>query len=464
LITETAQIPRSAGRRRVAVALAVGVTVAVALAAALLALGGRAVHAAAGPPRPRGAPAGVLDTTAKFLLAVALILVLTHGLGALLRRLGQPPVVGEILAGIALGPSLLATQAPGLWHALFPPAVLGGVDLVAQLGLVVFVFLIGWEIDLGQLRRVGHAVATVSLASLAVPFLSGLGLAFALYGSYRGGHVGFPAFAMFVGLALAITALPVLARILDDRDLVHTRVGGLALASAVIEDAAAWTLLAVALAFASVTGAVSPWLIILLAAAFATAMMLGVRPVLARLVRAAETRGGAELTLLPLVLIGAFGAAVATQAIGVHAIFGAFLFGLVMPRGTRAGEVITTRIRSFTTAVLLPLFFAATGMHVAIGSLGGHLSGWLAPLAIFAVAVLTKLVGAGLAARFAGLPPREAYAVGVLMNCRGLTEIVIASVGLQLAIIDTRLFTMLVLMALGTTALTTPLLSLRRAK
>jgi Kef-type K+ transport system membrane component KefB len=404
---------------------------------------------------------GLLDSTAKFLLAIAIVMVATHGLGRLVRRIGQPPVVGEVAAGVVLGPTLLASASPQLYQYLFPPPVLSALSMAAQLGLVVFMFLVGWETDLHGLRRNSRAIITVSYSSLAIPFLSGLVLALALYDTYGTAQVGFTPFALFVGLALGITAMPVLARILNDTGLLRTPVGGLAIATAAVEDAVAWTLLAVTLAFANVTTDLPSWLVLVLALAFCAAMLTAVRPALSQVLLRAERRRATELTLLTWALVGAFGSAVATHAIGIHAIFGAFLFGLIMPRGTLATEVVTTRINGFTMAVLLPLFFAAVGMQTSLGSLGGDPNGWVLLAMIFVVAVLSKLFGAGLGALVAGLSRGDAYTIGVLKNCRGLTEIVVASVGLQLGIIDQRLFTTLVLVALGTTALTTPLLRLR---
>ncbi|BCJ56158.1 hypothetical protein Asp14428_76330 [Actinoplanes sp. NBRC 14428] len=432
-----------------AMALALGV-------AALLTLGTDDPAPAAGAaPSP-----AVLDTTARFLLALVLVLALSHGLGALLRRLGQPAVVGEMAAGIALGPTIFGALLPGVWHGLFPAAVLGGIDLAAQLGLVVFMFLVGWELDLSTLRPRGHTITAVSFASLAAPFVAGLALALWFFPGFAGTGVSFRAFGPFVGLALAVTALPVLARILEERGRLRTPIGALIVASAAVEDVAAWAMLAVTLALAGLTTALPGGVVLALTAAFVVLMLGAARPGLHRLVHTLERRENAEFALLPLVLVGALAAATATQAIGIHAILGAFLFGVIMPRHTRTSETLATRIRSFTMAALLPLFFAAAGMHVSIGGVGSTAAAWVAPLALVVTAMLTKLLGAGIAARATGLGRRDAYRVGVLMNCRGLTGIVIADVGLQRGVIDERMFTVLVLTALVTTAVTVPLLAL----
>jgi Kef-type K+ transport system membrane component KefB len=231
-------------------------------------------------------------------------------------------------------------------------------------------------------------------------------------------------------------------------------------ASAAVEDVIAWAILAVTLAFAGLGNALPSTAVIGLSVTFALVMLLALRPGAHRLVHLVERRPDAERILLPIVLVGALAAATATQAIGIHAIFGAFLFGVIMPRRTRTSAVLATRIRSFTMAALLPLFFASVGMHVSIGAVGGSPAAWTGPLVLIAVAMATKLAGAALSARWTGMTWRNAYRIGVLMNCRGLTGIVVAQVGLQKGVIDERMFTVLVLTALITTAVTVPLLSL----
>lgn len=450
--------PARAGTRRVRLSYAViatGVALALAAAAALLRLGdGGDPAGSAGAASP-----AVLDTTARFLLAICVVLALSHGLGGLLRRLGQPAVVGEMAAGIALGPTVFGALLPGIWHGLFSPAALGGIDLAAQLGLVVFMVLVGWELDLSALRPRGHTITAVSFASLATPFVAGLALALRFYPGFAGHGAGFRAFGPFVGLALAVTALPVLARILEERGQLGTPIGGLIVASAAVEDVVAWAILALTLAFAGVGTALPSTAVIGLSVAFAGAMLLAVRPGLHRLVHLVERTPDAERILLPAVLVGGLAAATATQAIGIHAIFGAFLFGVIMPRRTRTSAVLAAKIRSFTMAALLPLFFASVGMHVSIGAVGHSLAAWAGPLALMAVAMATKLTGAAMSARWTGMTWRNAYRIGVLMNCRGLTGIVVAQVGLQKGVIDERMFTVLVLIALITTAVTVPLLA-----
>jgi K+:H+ antiporter len=446
-------------RRRLGVAAA-GLGVLTAASVALLVLAARgtpARPAAVHGPAARLAVLAPWTPAARFLLAVAVVVAATHTVGALLRRVGQPAVVGEIIAGILLGPSLLGAVAPGVWRWLFPADVLSALDMTAQFGLVAFMYLLGCELRPDRLRGRGPVVAAVGTASLAVPFLCALPATVLLYRRH-GGATSAVGFAVFLGLALAITALPVLARILEDRRMVHTPVGTLALSVAVIGDVAAWVALACVLAVTGNTGTAAAPVSVALLAVFALVMVTVVRRGLAALVGRCAAARFPEATLLPVVLVGASLSAVATQLAGVHAVFGGFLFGAIMPRQHPVVARVGERIRGIVVAVLLPLFFAYVGLHTAVGSLGGSAGGWLICLGVIALAMVTKLAGAAGSARLVGLPGHEALTLGVLMNCRGITELIIAGVGLQLHIIDTYLFTVLVLMALATTAMTGPLL------
>ncbi|MCW2691170.1 MAG: hypothetical protein JWR37_6060 [Mycobacterium sp.] len=400
---------------------------------------------------------GEWTPAARFLLAVAVILAATHLAGALLRRFGQPAVVGEILAGILLGPSLLGAMRPDISHWLFASDVLSALDMVAQFGLVAFMFLLGSELRFERLRGLGRTVATVGVASLAVPFLCVLPVAFLLYREHGRGTSA-AGFSLFVGLAVAITALPVLARILEDKKLIRTPVGAVALAAAVLGDVAAWAALAFVLAVTSRASGAGAVLTLALSGAIIVLMATVVRRAMGWLVHRCETGALAESALLPIVLIGGSLSAVATQLVGIHAVFGGFLFGAIMPRGHPVVERVGERIRALVVTVLLPLFFAYVGLHTAFGAIGASAGGWFACLGIVALAFATKLLGVTAAARASGLPRSESLTLGVLMNCRGLTELVIANIGLQLHIVDTYLFTVLVIVALLTTLFTAPML------
>nr|QEO75069.1 sodium/hydrogen exchanger [uncultured bacterium] len=384
-----------------------------------------------------------VDTTGKFMIAVTAVLLLSQLCGRAVRLAGQPPVVGEVIGGLLLGPSVLGHFAPSVQEWLFPGPVKSAVQLTAQLGLVAFVFLLGWEQDVRDLRSSGRSVTIVGLACLVVPFGSGLLIGLPLLDSTPS--------ALFLALALSITALPVLARILHDLGMAEGRLGRLAIGAAVLDDAICWAVLAAILPFAG-HGSRSPLMTLAAGAALVAVLVFLVRPALHAVLRSAPPSA-----VLTVAVAGALGTATITEMIGVHSILGAFLFGLVMPRRCVDREVTTQRIRGFTVAVLLPLFFAYVGMNTSLQSVAGQW--WLLLLVLFA-AVASKLVGGVVGGRLAGLDWRESGTLGVLMNCRGLTELVVANLGLSLGLIDSTMFAVLVLVALGTTALTTPLLRL----
>ncbi len=362
------------------------------------------------------------------------------------RRLGQPAVIGEIAAGILLGPSLFGWLHPAAWARLFPPDSLGILNGLSQLGLFFFMFTVGMEINQEALRRQARAALVISLASVAVPFLLGLGLAPFLYTRHASSQIPFPPFALFLGTALSVTALPVLARILRDLDLQNTRAGLTAVACAAFGDAAAWCALAAVVGIVQEASPARAALSLLLGAAHA-AFMLGVlRPWLKR--RAAPGPAGA------LLLAGA--SALATEMIGIHALFGAFLAGLTMPEDESLRKSLAGRLGTISTLVLLPIFFALTGLRTKFGLLQSF-EHWAVAAAIVSVGVAGKLGGGAVAARLTGLPWRDALAVGALMNARGLVELVVLTIGHDLGILSPELFTMLVFMALTTTLMTGPL-------
>jgi Kef-type K+ transport system membrane component KefB len=340
-----------------------------------------------------------------------------------------------------------------VFHWLFPSDVVATINTLAQLGLIFFMYLIGAEINLDVVRQRGVTAMTVSQASIAVPLLAGIALAFAMYPSFGGG-VSFPVFAIFTAVSMSVTAFPVLARILTDRGLANTPLGALALACAAIGDVAAWCLLAMVTAISRNRPATEIFVTIVLVAVFAAAMVVVVRPVLARLVSRMS-----ESAVLPVMLAGIMLSALATNQMGVHPIFGAFLFGVIAPRSAPVMKRAAGKIESVTVTLLLPLFFVVTGLQTRFGLLGqsGRLWAWCA--LIVAVAVLSKWGGATAAARLTGVGWQESLSLGALMNCRGLTELIVLSLGLQLRVISPTVFAMLVIMTLVSTIATTPGLS-----
>ncbi len=393
----------------------------------------------------------VADSGAVLLLGAALI--------PLFRRVRQPRVMAEIVVGIMLGPSLLGLLPGDLTARLFPPAVRSDLSAVAEISILLFMFLIGWEMDLGQVRTRRGAVLGVSLSSTAVPLGSGVVLAVLLYRDHdtlAGHHVGEPGFILFVGTAMAITAFPVLARIIGEHRLQHTQVGTIALASAAVGDVIAWCLLAVVSVVAARGGL---WHLLALGGwcgLYATVLVLIVRPLL-RIVIARLSPGGTPSPLLLTVLAsGAFLAGFATQRIGLDAIFGAFSFGLVMPSDSRQDLAGVVRMPlQHITALLLPVFFISTGLQVNLGGLG--ISGLCQLAAIIAVASLGKVTGAFAAARVSGMSIRDSASIGLLMNTRGLTELIVLNVGASMGVLDGQMFTMMVVMALVTTGMAGPL-------
>ncbi|MFC8224064.1 cation:proton antiporter [Streptomyces sp. NPDC057362] len=397
------------------------------------------------------------------LIAVPTVILVCKAGAQMIRRFGQPPVVGELAVGIVLGPSLLGWLWPQAQEWLFPRAVLPYLDALGTLGLLAFMFLVGLQLDLRSLRGHSKAAVAVSQASIALPLALGFLLALGMYRSFAPEGVGRVQFALFLAVSISVTAFPVLARILTDRGLYRTRVGALAMTCAAVDDVTAWCLLAVVVA---VTKSSSPFDAVttaLLTFAFALFMYFAVRPLLARWAARAE-RAYTESVVLVVLFSGVCLSSLATEEIGVHALFGAFLFGVATPRGNRTIERQAARIEAFTVPVLLPLFFVTTGLKTDISLLAGDPLQWLWAVAVLAVAVLAKWGGGAGAARLAGESWRDALSIGALMNCRGLTELVVLNIGLSLGVIGPALFTVLVLMALVTTTMTSPVLSLLRRR
>lgn len=425
--------------------------VSVALVVALLEFGAAGHHgaAAAAPATP-----GAVSPLLRLLVALPVILAVCYLAGLVLRRLGQPPVIGEIIAGIMLGPSLLSQVWPTAFTWLFPPDVVATIGTLAQFGLVFFMYLIGAEVNLAVLRRRSFTAVTVSQVSIALPMLTGIVLAFGLYPSFGRGE-GFTAFTLFIAVTMSVTAFPVLARILSDRGITDTPLGALALMCAAIIDVVAWCLLAVVIAISRHGPTSEVLMTVALTAAFAAGMVLVVRPVLARVLGAVS-----EAAVLPILLVGILLSALATDEIGIDTIFGAFLFGVIAPRSLPAARAAGKKMESLTVTLLLPLFFVYTGLHTSLGLLGANARLWAWTAVIVVVAIAGKWGGATVAARLTGTGWQESLSLGALMNCRGLTELVVLTVGLQMNVIGPTVFAMLLVMTLVSTVATAPGLSL----
>jgi Kef-type K+ transport system membrane component KefB len=390
---------------------------------------------------------------ARLLLALLVVTLAARALGALFRRIHQPPVIGEVIAGLLLGPSLLGAVAPSATAFLFPANILPLLGILSQVGVILFMFLVGLELDAGPLRERTHSVVAISHASIALPFVLGSALALALYPHFATSDVPFGTFASFLGVAMSITAFPVLARILRDHGIDRTPVGVLAISAAAVDDVTAWCLLAVVIGIArgQEAGGLTA---IALAVTYAAAMWTVVRPLLRRAVALHDAGGRGAVAF---VLVGVVASALATEAIGIHALFGEFLLGALVPHDSRLARDLAGRIEDVVLVLLLPAFFAVTGLRTRLGLLGTW-EHWLWFLAVLGVACAGKLAGAAVPARMTGLSWRDAASVGILMNTRGLMELIVLNIGLELGLVSERLFAIMVLMAVATTVATGPIL------
>ncbi len=393
----------------------------------------------------------------RLLVQVGVIVLASRLLGRVARRLGQPMVIAEITAGILLGPSLLGALAPQTYAAIFPAQSLSVLSLVSQLGLVLFMFLIGLEFDPKLLRGRAHSSIAISHSSIIVPFGMGALLAVSLRGDLAGPSATPLAFGLFMGAAMSITAFPVLARILSEQRLVQTRMGGLALTCAAVDDVTAWCLLAFVVAITRSHGLGSALGTTALTFVYIAAMVWLVRPLLARLSARANRPEALSQNIVAAVILLLLLSSLITELIGIHALFGAFLFGVILPKGGSFGTMLASKLEGVVLIVLLPLFFAYSGVRTQLGLLDSA-SAWLTCGVIILVACSGKFGASTLAARLTGLPWRESTGLGVLMNTRGLMELIVLNIGLDLGVIGPKLFTMMVIMALFTTFMTTPLL------
>ncbi len=392
------------------------------------------------------------------LLQIIVILVVSRVAGLLFRKIQQPQVVGDMLAGIMLGPSLLGWLAPGVSSALFPLESLQYLNTLSQIGLVLFMFLVGLELDPKLLRGRGHAAVITSHVSIIAPFFLGTILAYFLYPELSESSVHFTGFTLFMGASMSVTAFPVLARILQERRLLQTRVGAITIACAAVDDVTAWALLAVVIAIVRSSALPIPlWVTLAGSILYIIVMITAVRPALRMIERVYESQGRISQNLMAIIFLLILASAWITESLGIHALFGAFCIGAIMPTGRAFVHELNDKLEHVTVVLLLPLFFANAGLHTNIGLVTGT-EMWIFFGLILFVAVAGKFGGSTIAARITGLHWRESAALGVLMNTRGLMELIILSIGLELGVISPALFAMMVMMALLTTFMTTPVL------
>jgi len=392
------------------------------------------------------------------LLQIIIIVGLSRIFGFLFRMMGQPAVVGEIISGIMLGPSLVGHYFPEFSSFIFPGESLINLQFLSQIGLAFFMFVVGMELDISKIRsRAGDALV-VSHATITLNYFLGVVLAYYLYENFAGKDTSFISFALFMGIAMSITAFPVLARILQEKGLTKTPLGNMAITCAAIDDVTAWCLLAVIIGVVKAEDPSGAMVTIGLAIAFVIFTFRVIGPMLNRL-QDKDIYGKHSRTVIILAFVVLFISAYIAQLIGIHSLFGAFLAGTVMPVRMRFKEILTDKIEDVSVVILLPIFFAFTGLRTQIGLLNeGSL--WLTCFVVIAVAATGKFGGAALSSRMMGLKWNDALSLGALMNTRGLMELVVLNIGYDLGILSPEIFAMLVLMALSTTFMTGPLLKL----
>lgn len=386
---------------------------------------------------------------------MAAVIAVSRLLGILCRPLYQPLVIAEVLAGILLGPSVLGYFFPAASHFLLPEEAAPLLGSIAQLGIVLYMFLIGLELNTGLLREQGRTAVVVSLAGIAVPFILGGGSGWLLATDLAPPGVTALVFALFMGVSMSITAFPVLARILAAAGMAKTPLGVLALAAAALGDALAWCVLAVVSGVAE-TQASDAWLTCGLAALYVAFMLLLVRPMMKGWVERVEAAPEVPQSRIALVFLGLLASALTTELIGLHSLFGAFLFGAVIPHESRLARDFLHKLEDLVGVLFLPAFFAYTGLKTQLSLLSGWES-WFLCVLFIAIATVGKVSGTTLAAHACGLGWRPAATLGVLMNTRGLMELIVLNIGLELGVLSPRVYAMLVVMALVTTFATAPL-------
>jgi Kef-type K+ transport system membrane component KefB len=393
------------------------------------------------------------------LLQILTIIVTAKIFGFLCKKIGQPSVIGEIIAGIVLGPSFIGMYFPEFSGFLFPKQSLGNLQFLSQIGLILFMFIVGMELDLNILKKKAHEAIVISHASIIFPFALGIGLAYFIYEGFAPKEIKFLPFSLFIGIAMSITAFPVLARIVQERNLTKTKLGALVITCAAADDITAWCILAAVIAIVKAGSVVSAVYTILMALAYVFLMLKFVQPFLKRMGDIYSNKEGLSKPVVGVFFIILVASAYATEVIGIHALFGAFMAGVIMPSNTNFRSIFIEKIEDVSTLLLLPLFFVFTGLRTQIGLLNEpHL--WEMCGVIILLAVVGKFVGSALAAKFVGQSWRESLIVGALMNTRGLMELVVLNIGYDLGVLSPEVFAMMVLMALVTTFMTGPTLDL----
>jgi len=394
------------------------------------------------------------------LVQLGTILLVARLVGLLFKRINQPQVVGEMVAGILLGPSFLGWLSPQTMAALFPVDSLAFLNAFGQVGLLVFMFLVGLNLDTKLLKSQSHTAVLTSHVSIVVPFFLGALVALYLFPRLSDESVTFLGFALFMGAAMSVTAFPVLARILSERDMLGSKIGTVAIACAAVDDVTAWTILAFIVVLVRTSAQHGSLLVnVLMTVAYALIMILVVRRLLVWLETRHRVRGKLTHNMIALVLLLVLASSAITEWLGIHTLFGAFLAGAIMPKDRNFVRDLNDKLEGLPVILLLPLFFTSTGLRTSINLVSGA-EMWFYCALIIIIATVGKLGASMLSSRLSGMSWREAASIGVLMNTRGLMELVILNIGLDIGVISPALFSMMVLMAIVTTFMTSPLLQL----
>lgn len=398
---------------------------------------------------------------ALLLSQIIIIMIATRIFGFIATKVLLPIVVGEIIAGIVLGPSVVGSMFPAFSETLFPKTSLGNLSMISQLGLVFFMFVVGMELDWDSLKSKTKESVVISHSSILFPFFLGVGLSLFLYSSFAPQNISFIPFALFMGIAMSITAFPVLAKIVKERNISNTSYGAMSLTCAAADDATGWYILAIIIAISSSVSLGASALSLGLIVAYMLIMIYIVKPFLAWLANKYKDEKTLDMSMVAIVLTILLLSSLATEIIGIHALFGAFIAGVVMPsnKESKIRESLIPKLEYVSVLVLLPLFFALTGLRTQIGLMETSYH-WYICFIIILVAIAGKLFGAAISSRFMGFSWSDSFRVGALMNTRGLMELIVLNIGFELGILSAELFAMFVIMALATTAMTGPLLHL----
>jgi len=394
---------------------------------------------------------------ALLLAQIVTIIFVARLFGWICMKMKQPSVIGEMIAGIVLGPSLLGLYFPEFSAFLFPKESLGNLQFLSQIGLILFMYIVGMELDLSVLRKKAHDAVVISHASIIIPFALGIGLSYFIYKEFAPDGVQFSSFALFIAIAMSITAFPVLARIVQERNLHKTKLGTIVITCAAADDITAWCILAAVIAIVKAGSFASSIYVILMAIAYVFLMIKIVRPFLKRIGDLQAGKGIINKSIVAIFFLTLIISAYATEVIGIHALFGAFMAGAIMPENVKFRNLFIEKVEDVALVLLLPLFFVFTGLRTQIGLLNdAHL--WMTAGLIIAVAVTGKFIGSALTAKFLRINWKDSLTIGALMNTRGLMELIVLNIGYDLGVLSPEIFAMMVIMALFTTFMTGPLL------